>query len=65
MAAFLVYHGTLLVHYIIVFEQMFTDTEVVFLNLFLRTFYAVVNHGRFDYLTFLEAEFVHNLGYTF
>ena len=38
MMALLVYYGTLFVHYVVIFEQTFTYTEVVFLDFLLCTF---------------------------
>ena len=53
-----VYVRTLLVHYVIVFEQMLTYTEVVFLDAFLGFFDAVIDHFVFEHLAFLESESV-------
>ena len=41
VATLLVDYGTLLVHHVVVFEQVLTDTEVVFLNLLLSSFDAL------------------------
>ena len=60
VATFRVNNGTLLVHNVVIFQQSFTDTEVVFFHLLLRTFDRVGNHLVLDHLAFLKTEFVHN-----
>ena len=62
VAALLVDDRTLLVHHIIVFEQVLTDTEVVLLHLLLGALNAAADHRAFDTLTILEAEAVHDFG---
>ena len=57
-------NGTLLVHHVIVFQQTFTDTEVVFFHLLLCTFDRVGDHLVLDHFAFLETEFVHYAGNT-
>ena len=59
----LVDNGTLLVHHVVIFEQVLTDTEVVLLNLLLCALDALRNHGALDTLAILEAELVHNSCY--
>ena len=65
MATLLVDDGTLLVHDIIVLQQPLTNTEVVLLDLLLRTFDAVGNHRTFNAFAVFEAQPVHHLGDTF
>ena len=62
VAAFLVDHGALLVHHVVVFEQALTHSEVVLFDLLLCTLDAVVDHRVLDHLAVLEAEAVHDLG---
>ena len=59
MAPFLIDDGTLLVHHIIVFEQVLTDTEVVLLDLLLCAFDALRYQWRLDTLSVLESHAVH------
>ena len=51
---------TLLIHHIIILNQTFTDTEVVFLHFLLRTLDGVGNHVMLDHLAFLEAHTIHD-----
>ena len=44
VTALAIHYGTLFVHHIIVFQQTFTNTEVVLLNLLLGTLYLLGNH---------------------
>ena len=60
VASFLVNHGTLLVHHVVVFEQVLTNTEVVFLYLLLCTLYTLRNHWTFDALAILKTKSVHD-----
>ena len=46
----------LLVHDRVVFEQVFADVEVAFLDLFLRAFDAARDHVAFDGFAFLHAQ---------
>ena len=55
----LVDNGTLLVHHVVIFEQVLTDTEVVLLDLLLRTLNALGYQRRLDTLSVLEAHAVH------
>ena len=64
VTAFGVDEVTLLVHDIIVFDESFTDTEVVLLDFLLRPFDGVGDHRVLDHLTFLEAQTVHDTGDT-
>ena len=64
VAAFGVNNGTLLVHYVVIFQQSFTDTEVVFFHLLLCTLDRVGDHLVLDHFAFLETEFVHYTGNT-
>ena len=56
--------STLFVHHVVVFQQTFTDTEVVLLNLSLSTFNLLGNHRALEHLALLEAELVHYGGDT-
>ena len=60
MTTFGVDEVTLLVHDIIVFDESFTDTEVVLLYFLLRTFDRGRDHRVLDHLAFLEAHTVHD-----
>jgi ABC-type oligopeptide transport system ATPase subunit len=51
---------TLRVHYVVVFEQTFTNTEVILLDLFLRALYCLRHHSRLNTLTLLDAHSVHH-----
>ena len=62
VAAFGVDHGTLLVHHVVVFQQAFTDAEVVFFHFLLGPFDGLGNHAVFNHFTFLEAQLVHHAG---
>ena len=62
MTTFGIHNGTLFVHYVIIFQQAFTDTEVVFFHLLLCTLNGVGDHLVLDHFTFLEAEAVHHTG---
>ena len=64
VAAFGVNHCTLLVHYVVIFQQTFTNTEVIFFHLLLGTFNRVGNHLVLDHFAFLETKFVHYAGNT-
>ena len=64
MAALLVDHGTLLVHHVVVLQEVLTDTEVVLLHLALCTLDALADHWTLDTLAVLEAQAVHHLGNT-
>ena len=64
MATFGIDNRTLFVHDVIVFQQAFTDTEVVLFNFLLCTFDGFGNHAVLDHLTFLETKFVHYSGDT-
>ena len=52
----------LLVHHVVVFEEAFTDAEVILLDLLLCAFDGVVYHLRLYHLAVLESQFVHNVG---
>ena len=62
VAALGVDYGTLLVHHVVVFQQTFTDTEVVFLHLLLCPFDGLGYHAVLNHLTLLEAQLVHDAG---
>ena len=64
MAAFGINNRTLLIHYIVILQQTFTDTEVVFFYLFLCTLDGVGDHLVLDHFTFLESQFIHHAGDT-
>ena len=46
----------LLVHHLVVFEQVFPDVEVAFLNLFLSAFDAPADHLALDRFAFLHSQ---------
>ena len=60
-----IYHFTLHIHHIVVFEQAFTNTEVVLFYLLLSSFDRFRYHLVLNHLTFLESEAVHYFGYSF
>ncbi len=62
VAAFFIDNGALLVHHVIVFEQMLADAEVVLFDFLLGAFDGLVDNGRFDYFAFFYAETVHDFG---
>ena len=62
MTALLVDNGALLVHHIVVFEQVLTNTEVVLLNLLLCALDVLGDHTTLDALALLEAQTVHHRG---
>ena len=62
VTALLVDNGALLVHHIIVLEQMLTNTEVVLLDLLLCALDVLGDHTTLDALTLLEAQTVHHRG---
>ena len=64
VTALLIDDGALLIHYIIIFKQMLTNTEVVLFHLLLCTLNAVRNHRVVEALTFLESQTVHHFGNT-
>jgi len=64
VAAFGVDYGTLLVHHVVIFQQTFTDAEVVFFHFLLCAFDGFGDHAVLNHLTFLEAEPVHYAGDT-
>src|SRR5262249_44655822 len=51
----------LLVHHVVVFEQMFAGVEVLGFHGFLRTLNAIGNHFRFDRHAFGHTEAIHEL----
>ena len=60
MVTFFVDDGSLFVHHVVIFEEAFSDAEVVFFYFLLCPFDALVNHGCFDSFPFLESESVHD-----
>ena len=60
VASFLVNHGTLLVHHVVVFQQVLTNTEVVFLYLLLCTLNTLRNHWAFDAFALFKSKAVHD-----
>ena len=64
VATFGVDEVTLLVHDVVVFDQSFTNTEVVLLHFLLRPLDRAGDHGVLDHLALLEAHSVHDAGYT-
>ena len=65
MTALFVDHGALLVHHVVVFEQVLTRTEVVFFDLLLCAFDALADHAGLDHLAVLETEFIHDTSNAF
>ncbi len=63
VAAFLVDHRALLVHHVIIFQQVLADAEVVLLDLLLCAFYRLRNHLVLNHLALLEAQAVHHFRY--
>lgn len=63
--AFFVDDLALGVHHVVVFEQSFTDTEVVFFDLALGPFDGLGNHRVFNHLALFKSETVHYLGDAF
>ena len=61
----LVDNRTLLVHYVIILQQVLTNTEVVFLDTLLCILNAASNHAVLNHLAILEAKAVHHSGNTF
>ncbi len=59
MTAAAVNHLTLGVHHIVVLQQPFTDTEVVFLHLLLGALYRFTQHIVFQYVSLFESHPVH------
>ena len=65
VAPFLVNHGALFVHHVIVFQQMLTDTEVVFFHFLLCALDALRNHRALNALPILESQTIHHRGDAF
>ena len=63
VAAFGVHYCTLFIHHVVIFQQAFTDAEVVFFHTFLCLFDGVRHHFVFNRLAFLQAEAVEPLHY--
>ena len=59
MTTLLVDHSTLLVHHIIVVEQVLTDTEVVLFHLLLCILDRLGDERMLQHLAFLESKAVH------
>lgn len=64
MAALGVDHLALCVHHVVVFEQAFTDTEVVLFDFALGPFDRPRHHTGLDHFSLFEAHTVHQLGDT-
>ena len=62
MTALLVDHGALFVHHVVVFEQVFTDAEVVFLYLLLCALNGIGYHRTLDAFAIFKSETVHHFG---
>ena len=62
LAPLLVNHFPLLVHHIVILEDMFAYLEVVLLNLFLCVFDGTGHHSVLDGYIFFHAEFAHEAG---
>ena len=60
-----IHNGTLFVHYVIIFQQAFTDAEVIFFHLLLCTFDRLGNHRMLNHIPFLMSQTVHHPDYTF
>ena len=65
VSALTVNHLALLVHHIVIFQKAFTDTEVVFLDFFLRPFDGFRNDFVLNYFAFFQAHSVHQGGDSF
>ena len=65
MTALLVNHRALLVHHVIVFQQTFTDTEMVFFHFLLCPLDGVADHLVLNHLSILKSETIHHLGNAF
>ena len=56
---------TLLIHDLVIFQQVLSDTKVVILDLFLCTFDGVGKHLMFDLLAFFHAKRIEDTHQTF
>ena len=65
MVATEVNYFTLHIHHVVVFEQAFTDSEVVLFYLLLGALNRFRNHRVLNHLTLLETEAVHHFGNSF
>ena len=65
MATLFVDDCALLVHDVVIFEQVFAHTEVVLFHLLLCTFYGVADHFALQHFALLESELVHDAGNAF
>ena len=65
VAPFLVNHGALFVHHVIVFQQMLTNTEVVFFHFLLCALDALRNHRALNALSIFESQAIHHRGDAF
>ena len=50
---------TLRIHHIIIFQQSFTDTEIIFFYFFLGTFDRFSNHAMLNHIAFFMSQFIH------
>ena len=64
MRALLIDDGALLVHDIVVLEEVLADAEVVALDFLLGTLDGLIDEGMLDDFALLEAKAVHDLGDT-
>ena len=64
MTTLFIDNRTLFIHYVIIFQQTLTDTEVVFFNLLLSTLNTIWNHWTLNTLTIFKAESIHYLSNT-
>ncbi|KAF5030810.1 hypothetical protein DSECCO2_634310 [anaerobic digester metagenome] len=65
MTATFIDHFALRVHHVVVFQQTFTNSEVVFLHFLLGALHRFVQHIVLKHITFLEAHPIHKPGNPF
>ena len=61
MVPFFINSFTLDIHHIIIFQQSFTDPEVIFFHFLLSSLDRFCDHGVLDDFPFLDSEPVHDL----
>ena len=60
-ATLLIKHLALLIHDVVIFQDIFTDIEIPCLHAFLRPLNRIGNHGGFDLFVFLQPHFFHEI----
>src|SRR5437762_12230083 len=55
----------LVVHHVIIFQQTFSDSKIIFFHFLLRTLDALCDHAVLYHITFLVTELVHETGNAF